>query len=771
VTGIALSPSSIDDLDPGVTIHVTANITDPSNVSSAVLYYKECPLCNWESRIMDNINGTEWNASFTTNPLGDRNYSYIIWSNDSLGHPGNSTTYNVSIAKDYTWILNNSDAGIESGRINTLGQLGIIAINNTGDDNLSFMLDDDWYLNIYYNGSNGPYTINIGPKNIASINLTGYFEDHDNEKNFTINITATSPAGGGVSPPRRIIPIMMDSYSGGPYFNVNIISPPSTVLQSQAFNLSATVKNIGNDSSNDTWFNWTLPSGWSVIAGNVSKNLTTISAGSTQWSNITVSISPSVASPGTFIIYANATCDLGVNGSASAVVGVSCSNSDGVCGTGCSYVTDSDCSIPPSGGGTGTTLTSIAGVQREYRIEITAPSRFDVNRGENKVMRIGISNPVSGTKLKNVYLSLSGYAQTFIDISPSYIDEIGFGETRYFNVEIKAPIYAVYAEYSLKITAGSRFVEGDKTTVTENGILVPMATHKFVGNETMTYFELANEAISQMSEAGMNTVQINGLASEMNASIDVGNYEKVKELADQAVKLRNSAFSLNTLIKETQYKIESMKSQSINLPESEKMLSLAKSAFFRGDYAKAEERMSSTMMIFAVESGNAGLWIFVKDKWWLLAPVILAVVAGTIMARRRIIIASLNKKLDLLVDEERVIQDLIESAQKEHYIEKKTGAEEYERSMKNFEIGINAIKRKRADNLMKLSQRLKKDDALKKMTEEEKGVRDLIIEHQNLYFRKGKMGKPYYDRIMKGLKSELIEVQRIRETLESDLHV
>jgi hypothetical protein len=766
---VVLSPNSTDDLDPGITINVTANITDPSNVSVAIFQYKIPSISTWTNVTMNNISQNEWNASFFVDVSQYGVWQYRIWANDTLGHYTNASSiqqYNVSVTSDYSWRANPEDLGEKSILFETNGSLGVVVINNTGDYGLNFRISSS-FANTFFNISD-PNSFDIPAKGVEYININVTSPSEPSVYPIQIFVNDTN---GLSSPASATLNATLISSSTSAYLAVTIVRFENIVQQSSSgLNYSAKIRNIGSENASDVWINWTLPPGFSNTTGTLAYFAGNVSNGSTIWSNITIYVSSSAnALLSSMVVFANSSSN--TSAGASLNVSVVCSNSDSVCGTGCSYLTDDDCSTPQNNGGTGgTTMTSIAGIAKGYEIDLNVPPRFDINRGERKSMRVEISNMVAGSKLKGVMLSMSGYVQTFMNFSPSYIDEIGYGETKYFDVEISAPIYAIYGEYSLNITASGTFTEGDKTThATKNGVVF-IVTHKFIGNDTMTFIDTAKNVLIEMTEAGLDTTQVSDLIERMNKSAEEGNYDNAKDLADEVAGIRGKAFSLNSQLSEAQQKIDAVRSANVDLPQSEKMLSLAKSAFLRGDYAKAEERLSSTMLIFAVESGNAGLWIFVKNFWWVLVPVILAACAGAITARKRIAISTLNKKLDLLVDEERVIQDLIASAQKEHFIERRTNADEYERSMKNFENGINAIKKKRADSLLRLSRKLKKGDALKKMKEEKTRVKGHIVDLQNSYFRKGKMGKSYYERIMKGLRSELIEVQRIEETVESDLH-
>ncbi len=485
---------------------------------------------------------------------------------------------------------------------------------------------------------------------------------------------------------------------------------------------------------------------------------------------MTITINPATVAPGTYAICANATCNQSINGSASVSIGVLCSNDDGVCGNGCSYVTDDDCSLPGGGTSGGTTLTSIAGVGREYKIGLALPSRLDVNRGESQAIRIGVTNNISGAKLTGVRLSLSGYPQTFISFSPSRIDEIAHKETRYFDVEIRAPVYAVYGEYYLNVSVKGEFTEGSDKRSAENSVKVMLVTHKFIGNETAGYLEKAEAAMNEMAEAGFDTKEIGALVDEIGKALDDGNYDRAKELSEEATGIRDSAFKLSGQISMTEKNLEGMKSQGISLAESEKMLFLAKAAFQRGDYRMAEGRISGAMLVYAVETGNSAILIFVNKYWWFLAAASLICASVIVFGRRKIQRLSLTKDLYYLAGDEKKTYELMEALQKEHFIERKMGTESYLRDVENYERILAGIRKRRTEILSKSVRMLKAKDALKRLKAEEERAICMITEAQESYFRHGKIGKTRYEKTVGDLRAEMVEIERLAEITRSDKH-
>ncbi len=763
---LTFSPNSTNELDPEVTVNFTVNVTDLVNISFVILQWKETG--EWINDTMDynNSTGLYENASITFDQTGGI-YYYRIWSNDTLGHLNYSITKNVTAEWDYTWTRNPSDFGTVYGLVGCSNcYVGMLIINNSGDDTLSFTMTDDWPLSIYYNVSN-PFS--LGPKNMSYINVTSEFSNEESEYDITINITA-SHGSETPSPVSQTVTTTLNSYSGGPYFDSDdvVFSYPTSVYQGMGYNLSVKLKNIGNESATGVWINWTLPTGWTNTSGNLTKYINdlngTAEGGNIAWNNITVYITPSSATSGVQNVYVNANSSENLTADSSVAIYVLCNDGDGVCGAGCSYVTDDDCSQPS---GTTGSISVYPVSEKNYDIELVIPSRLDVSRGEIKKTEIGIRNPLKNTELNNVYLSFSGYPQTLITVTPAYLTGIGYSETKYFQAEIKAPVYTVYEEYDLNITAKGEFTDAGETVNAEKKAKILLVTHKSVGNETLGYFEKAEEALEKMNNSGFETSQISKILGEIEKAADEGNYDRVKELSEEAVGIKDLALELNGQIQEMENGIEGVKGYNFNLPETEKMLSLAKSAFQRGDYGRAEERMNNALLMYNIEIVNASFWILIYNYWWLILPVL--IVSGIVLAkiRRRMIINSIKKGLDSLVEDEKIIMKLIIKLQEEHFLERRMGTGEYQNMMENYERYIAGMGEKRVEMVSKLVGMLRSSNAMKKLKEEERRVESKIKELQKDYFDLGKIGKRYYDNLIGSFKNEMIEIRKMIDMGES----
>jgi len=754
VNSITFSPSSEDYVDPGVTIGVTANITDISNVNSAVFQYKRSGVSTWDNITMNNISPDEWNASFAVSSPPDI-WDYRIWSNDTLGHSGYSQQYNISADYEYSWALSPENLGEKYVLYNKNGSPGVLVINNTGDYPLNFKISSS-FAKTYFNVSNpNDFDVSAKGKEYVNINVTAPSEPGEYQIQITVNATS-----GNADPSEWMVNATVISYWGGPYLTASIVGYESIVQQSTGWiNYSAKVRNIGNETATYVWINWTLPPGWSNISGNLNYFAGNLSNGSAAFNNITVYLSSSANAQVSYLyVYTGSSNNSTAN--TSIQVSVTCSNTDGVCGTGCSYVTDSDCS-PPSGDGTAGTYTVYPTTKEDYNIILVVPSRFDINRGETKVLSIGVENKVKNTELNNVYLSLSGYPQTFIIFPSAYPTKIGYGETKYFDVGVKAPIYAVYKEYVLNVTVNGEFLEAGNLIKAHKSVNMLLVTHRVVENETIGYFESAWKAFEEMNESGFKIKQVSEMLKDIEKALDGGNYDKVKELSEDVVNLRNLAFKLRNHILEMEKNIENAKKQNFKLPETEKMLFLANSAFHRGEYERAEERMGNAMLTYAIEMGSVNLWIFIQNYWWLVLTVILVSGTGILRGKRRLIIGSLMKTLDYIVEEEKNIKELVADLQKQ-YFERKIGFEKYSEVMEGYENGLVGIRKERVDTLSKLTRMIPKR-SIEILKGEEERVKNLIAETQKKYFYLGKMGKGYYDKMIEGLKTELFEIQKQME--------
>ena len=756
------SPPNDDAIDPSMVVNVTANVSDFTNVSSVVFQWNENG--SWTNDTMDYDNITELfeNASMTIDQTGGV-YYYRIWSNDTWGNSGYSSTLNMSVDWDYTWSLSPSTFGTVYGFVSCSDcYVGTLIINNTADDSMSFTILNDWPFGLSYNVSN---PVSIGANQEIHINVTADFAAESSEYDVVLNVTAVHGTQTPL-PTSSNVTFSMNSYTGGSYFDnddISVTNYETSVYQGMSYNLTMELKNIGNDTANNVSINWTLPTGWSNSSGNLTNYIGPLNGstdgGNTITLNLTVHISSSSAVAGVTNITVSASSSDGLSANTTVTTYVNCNNDDSVCGLGCSYVTDDDCPIPqsPGGGGVSTSI-ALPASSKEYDMTLTLPERIDVNRGETKIVQIGVRNDVSGTTLDSVKLSLTGYPQTFMKIVQSKINGIGYGEIEYFDVEIIAPVYAVHEKYTLTAKVSGAFIELNKETPTEKTGEVPLVTHKTIANDTLDYYDGAKEALVEMENSEFESKQLKETLIEIEEAIDEGNYDKVKELSESVISKKNLAFELSKKISEMENIIQSIKYQNGELPEAEKMLFLAKTAFQRGEYDRANERMDSAALVYTLESTNAWFTIFVTKYWWAIIIAMVALVKLAFMSKNKLNVMGKIGRLDTLSGEEEKIKGLIMELQKD-FVKKKISIKKYNEMISNYESGGAEIRKERGSILSSLRGMVGHEHALSLLTSEAGKIKGMISYLQQKYFISGVMGKEYYDRMMEGLKSELFDIE------------
>jgi hypothetical protein len=747
VNSVSLSPSGDDDLDPGVTVNVTANITDPSNVSAAIFQYKL--EVDWINVTMEDMGSDLWNASFAT-VSSDRVYYYRIWSNDTQGNSNTTQTWSINVTLDYSW--NRDPSFIDAyGFVDTVSNVGVIRINNTGDDTLIITLTDDWpILDIYYNTTE-QFPVSSG--SVVDVNVTAKYAGFDSVSNMTITIDAEPADPYKTASPESLgTTVTMNSYTGGPYLYLEITEFPTSVYQSQSTNLTAVVKNIGNETAEDVWLNWSLPGGWGNLSGNMSTFIGNMSAHSpTNTSSLVVNVSSS-AYAGVSSVCVNANATGGVSNSDCENIAVLCSDSDGVCGEGCTYLNDDNCPAPSGDGGDGdgTTVVSGGGV-RDYTLALDAPSRLDINRGENKSFTVVISYGLAFTA-DDIILELSGYPLTYLSVYPGEYDNVNEGDNVSFDVRVVAPPYIRVGQYKLGValSGGGKTVN---TSITGSGSTV-IFVHS-VGNES-DLFEQARQAARSMIDAGLSVEDFQGMTDGLDELVDDWRYDEAQGLAEGMIATAGLAFRVRDMLGQLDSNIISARMYGFGTPETERLYGLAGAAFQRGDYERAEERANNAVLSFSMETyGLLPLAAMARSYWW--AMVIAAGGAGLLGLglRRRAALEELRRRLRELELEERSIEGLIIRLQRDYFTGRpRIGMESYSKAMEEYESRLAGIRR--------IGARLRARGArgiVNRLKREREEIIGFMKDIQGRYFRGG-VGKSLYEVTMKQMREELGDVEK-----------
>jgi hypothetical protein len=752
VNEIMLFPSSMDEIDPGITINVTANVSDISNVSAVIFQWKE--VGEWNSVTMDynGLTGLYENASIPIEVTGGT-YYYRVWSNDTNGNSGNSDTRNISAEWDYTWDASPYNFTI-SGVIDTYNST-FLTINNTGDDALSFILTHDWISDIYFNGSLDIFSFALDKGKVSVINVMVHFLIYTSELNTHIIINS-SHTTQTPSPKSMSINGTINSFVGGPYFDLDITDYPSTIYQSQNANLTAKIKNIGNETATDVWLNWTLPSGWSNTSGNLIKYLGNITPGSVRQENISVTLDPLTAIAGIVNVYVNASCNEAVSSSDSRMIGVYCSNADNICGAGCSYVTDDDCLIP-SGGNlgvgetTGILIPSNASEKKTFLV--STEGIIELVRGLSGSFVLKVTNPYEYRNLTNISLNISGYPSQYIKVKPTSIEKMIKNQTKEFTVFIEVPEYFTKSEYTLKF-----IITGyDRSREITGNAEVALSIHEISREESIKYLNKSQSILNEMRENGFNVKEILDLAVKANESFEKRDYEQVRIIYDEIIGIRDTAYQTKYLMDSVENEIADNERNGLKVSSTKNLLSLSKAAFMRGDFLTALKRIEESQQTMSLETkGKVNYVKFVLDYWWAIIIGIATTLIIGYLVKLRIEIYKTDDIIKDLQREELAITDKMNEAKEKTFKENLMSMPDYHKAMYDYQKKLTEINKKMA----KLRARRNVKDEMKKLEDEEDRIGKLIGETQKSYFQKGEIGKSVYENRIRSFTDSLAEVEK-----------
>ncbi|MBU2637888.1 MAG: hypothetical protein KJ955_02855 [Nanoarchaeota archaeon] len=750
-------PSDEDGLDPGTTINITANFSERFG-TTAILQYKQSGVGTWTNATMTNTSANFFNASFTPGTNG--NWSYRIFANDSFGHANTSSQTNLTIEYDYTWSRSPADFGIISGFLDTTRSIGILTINNTGDNPLNFDLGNNAPsgMPMAYNYSE-PF--DLAAKEIRFINISATYGSTTREDPVTITITTTSG-----NPLTAIANVTLASYAGGPYFDVRITEYAATVNQSSRMNLSAYVKNVGNQTSTNTWLNFSLPSGWTNITGNMSFYIGNLTADATAYNNITANITTS-ASAGVATIMAIAACNESITDNETKTVTVSCSNTDGVCGTGCTYLTDSDCpqetvTISSGGGGGGGTAGGATSAVGEKEIKIS--KRVHLSRGTAENFTIDVQNTFKDSIIYNATIKITGFLAQYIDVNPLIISRIDYNQTGRFVVKVSAPPYSSYANHTLQADIEGIIIES-KVNVTSRTNLkmtqyIALIIHEITEEKIKEIVNSADSAVKAMIAEGFSARKAQSLLEKAKNHLKNYEYEQARDTAIELEQLKEQAFASNKLIESLKKSISKAESEGISAEETKTLLSMAIAAFEREDYAAAEERARQAEVTFALEAeGKFNLLNFIKINWLYVLLALIALSTASFFAWRKATILIVKNRIQALSKEESSIIRLMKELQADYFDKHAISTGDYFNAMAHYHKRLTKIKTSITRLRSRETKILSVDKEIMNLQRENQAVLNLIKKAQQDYFEKKTITKAEYEMEIEAEQTRLAEIE------------
>jgi len=752
------NPTENSSLDPNSTITINATFLEYSTVDKVATYYRNNQGGSWSvwsNSTMTNISQTNYNYTYQVNitPLSNATYQYYILANDTNGNTANSSTLNIPVFYDHTWVLD-SNLTAASGTFDTNVSVGNTTINNTGDFNVSFTATAGAYGGrVYINGTlaNTNPTFNVDNNSSVLLNITattrpaGQTEGTDTIT-ITFNSTESIPTSNSTS-------VGLITISGGPYLYTQITQYSASVTQGDTgINLTAKVTNLGNETATNTNLTYVLPSGWSSVLGETTE-IGTLTVGAFDTFSVTADVASNAAT-GEKTLRANSICAENKTGIGTATVTVNSLPTTPANDTGTGTTAGGS-----GGGGGGGGSFSAEEASRFFQTEQT----FELTRGEDQEFIIVLANPYDDAILRNIAISLEGFSESYISFEPTNIKTLDIGETKDIIVKITAPAYFTKGDYELEFTFDGDLDRLNDTTIkikyTKKVLLQVFDVSRF---DADSYVNLTAEYIIDMLSKGMIVKEIEKLQEQLAEAYNETDFKLVKELYENIKEIYDSAIESEIGIKELEESLTEAEAKKISVEKTKRLFHLAKSSFERGDYITAIDRVNEAKLTLALETNGQ----FFKEALYYInhnKPQSAGALAGfgffvfslAMFTKFKYI----RRKLKNLLEEEKLLMELMKAIQIEVFEKAKMSMREYGEAMNQYEKRLSEVFQERITFENKKVNLFKFKSKKKQLTEEKTKLLKMIKKTQEGYLMKGKYETRIYENMLKSYSNRLSEIE------------
>ncbi|MDO8460700.1 MAG: LamG-like jellyroll fold domain-containing protein [Nanoarchaeota archaeon] len=792
ISNIIFSPNGSDDVDPYKNITFNVSVVESVfGVGSVILQYYNGSA--WNNQSMSLLTGSVYTGNITL-VRSERNYTYNVLANDSLGNSNNSVNQTFNSTWDCTWSVNPASTLGQTAGFNENKRVGELNISNTGDaqysnNNCTLGMRLTYDLaegRIYFDNSylkpSDTYTISAKANSSVKINGTFLTEIKEDGAIITINdiYSRSNIASNNVS-------ATLVSTTGGPYlFEVIESATSSAQLTKGNLSLVGYMRNLVGDGSAGTTaynvsFNWTLPSGFSVGEGNASITYGNISDSNRNYNNINITLNlnnlPNL-SPGTFsfVLYA-----WGYNSSGTIIthatnrtilsstvnITLSCYNvSDGVYVTACGsldgdYVapsTPSSDSASGSGGGGGGGGSNVESVRSTVD--------YSLVRGKENEINLTIKNKYTNNTIKDISFTLTGKIAKYITVIPSNLPLLNPGESRIVSLSVTSPTFLQLGKE--EITLHIRGTLDDGRDYTEDKKIVVQITE--VGDaKAISLVKDMGDLIAKAKAEGIDMTELEKLLNQSRGALSTFSYEQITknyELVKQGVE---DAIESKQTMSELQKLVEQAAEKGISTSGTERILKLAQLSFNRQEYSQAKLRAKEAKVTYALEvKGEIGkLSYYLKNnpKEISLGVLFLALLTFTSYKIGRLEL--LKKRIKKLQQEEKILMELMKVVQEDTFQKKKMSMEEYQESMAQYEKKLSLVVEELIDLETQRLYVLKFTSESKRLKLERQRVTELIRELQRDYLQRGKLETKSYQLKLESYTRRLSEIDQRLATLEA----
>jgi hypothetical protein len=778
IWNITYAPNTTDLLDPYTRVDVNATIIEDYGFGDIYLMYSNQSSGEWSLVSMTNLSAKIANTSVVYNASfipGNETWFIKINATDSSGNQNISRNYSLIVTNDTSQFISTTVPAIKSltyAQRTGNNSLGEVYMNNTGDASYDFNVSlvsssIGERLSINYTQNQSYNFTGIGKGGIINISIDVNTTDLTTGL-YDYNITIVSGVNTSVYQKKLNI-----QTSNGPYLIVSIDTYSSSVTRGQEdVELVASVTNLGTQDATDVSLNWSLPSGFSLSTGNLSRSFSNLPIGVSATNTITIDIGSSITSD---------SLNISVNANSSNADPASDNKSITITDPLTETVTVTTSTSSGGSGGGGGAGGGAGAIIYDKIIEIV--------RGKEDSFEIEVYNKNPVYKLQGLSLDLTGFLEQYFEVFPDKISKVNPEETRSFTIKLNAPAYMDYEEHHLKaVISGQINKNGSLNTYSEiqNILLIIQEVSRVDANESL---QEAEKAISEMNEFGFEITNVEELLIQGNLELNQRRNKQADDLAKEIILIKEQAFETNKLITRLLKAVEDPRKtyllvsgfaiaetdlkDSINLlvndgalfasPEAVESLNLAIAAFERGDYATALERAKFVQSMLILErKGDIVLFFYLYWHYILISFVVIASIL--IFSFRKTQKALITKRIKDLNKEEQTIQILMVKSQKE-YFNAKLSVDDYHGLVNQNQKRLIVIKKQRLNLRNKRIKLLKPEQILIDLENEKKEVESEVKLIQTSFYKNKKISESNYKLQFESLNQRLAEIEEDRAVI------
>lgn len=215
--------------------------------------------------------------------------------------------------------------------------------------------------------------------------------------------------------------------------------------------------------------------------------------------------------------------------------------------------------------------------------------------------------------------------------------------------------------------------------------------------------------------------------------------------------------------------VEESERNGVEVLETKKILRVAETAYNRGDYVLAYERLQEAQLTYALETkGEFSIYHLVKNNPLESAGILAAVALLSLGSTAAIRLRLYKRKIKMLNEEEKLLLQLMAVVQGEAFEKNTMSMTEYQTAMTQYEDRLSKAIEDRIKAQTKISNMLKIRGKKKALNEEKARLTDLVKDIQDRYLNKGTLETRVYENMLKTYTTRLSEVDEEIAFLEAN---